>query len=261
MRKRFTLLCLSFISFKALCNDHVGKGFSWYNDPYVDYSAPTQPHRDRLVVTTSSPKPEEKKPETYAQKLDAFHLKYKNILARFALDPTLKNVDALMQIENEVTQKADKAADFWQENLLLHENLNYEANHPISQEAIHQYDYVMHKKRREAVMDYSRQGYGLFYVFRRSDIYGKQYSKQIQAFADKYHFKLLGISMDGSKLSTIRDVVPNNGKLNIKITPALILVNPKRPNELKAIAFGVKTTSTIIRNISFIHNGYKTLGY
>ncbi|PSW88148.1 hypothetical protein C9J52_20490 [Photobacterium iliopiscarium] len=49
--------------------------------------------------------------------------------------------------------------------------------------------------------------------------------------------KLLGITLDGKPLATIRDNKRNDGKLNIQTSPALLLVNPKT-NSIKPLTYG-----------------------
>lgn len=255
-------LSILFVSLNAFANDHVGRGFSWYDSPEPDYSQEKKQPVEVMTATRTEPEKKQQKPKekSYAEKLDDFRLKYKNILAKAMLEPSLESVHDLMKIQDSVGVKGDEVADYWKQNLLLDETLNYEATHPIAQQAIHEYDAVMETKKKLAVTDFQSRGYGLFYVYKSDDIYGKQYSEQVQSFADEFGFPLLGISLDGSKLDTIKKSVPNDGKLNINLTPALVLVNPHNNNDMQVIAFGVKTTSDIIRNISFIHNGFKTLG-
>ena len=58
-----------------------------------------------------------------------------------------------------------------------------------------------------------------------------------KAIADQYGIELLGITLDGKTLATIRDNKRNDGKLNIQTSPALLLVNPKT-NSIKPLAYG-----------------------
>ncbi|MBY7933073.1 conjugal transfer protein TraF [Vibrio fluvialis] len=256
----YVLIFIASINHLSFASDHVGRGFSWYDSPAREYTPKKSQPSETMTVSKSEPTKVLKKEKTYGEKLDDFHAKYKNIIAKAMLEPSLDSVYELMKVQDEVSKKGDAVSDYWKQNLLLHEYLNYEASHPIAQQAIHEYDAVMDAKKRLAVVDYQNRGFGLFYVYRESDIYGSKYASQVQSFADEFGFDLLGVSLDGSKLDVIRKSVDNNGKLNINLTPALVLVNPENRNDLQVIAFGVKSTSDLIRNISFIHNGFKTLG-
>lgn len=248
------------VTFGAESNDHVGRGFSWYDSPVKEYKPKIQQPTETMTVSRTEPTKQVQKEKTYAEKLDDFQAKYKNIIARAMLEPDLNSVYELMKIQDEVSKKGDAVSDYWKQNLLIHESLNYEASHPIAQQAIHEYDAVMDAKKRLAVVDYQNRGFGLFYVYKESDIYGIKYAAQVQSFADEFGFDLLGVSLDGSRLDVIKKSVDNKGKLNINLTPALVLVNPENKSDLQVIAYGVKSTADIIRNISFIHNGFKTLG-
>ncbi|WP_394167815.1 conjugal transfer protein TraF [Photobacterium piscicola] len=71
-----------------------------------------------------------------------------------------------------------------------------------------------------------------------------------QAFADQYGIKLLGITLDGKPLATIRDNKRNDGKLNIQTSPALLLINPKT-NSIKQrrLQLATHTNDALIKQL------------
>ena len=261
-----SVLLFASISGTAGASDHVGKGFSWYDDPVVDTPQQTAPSSPKVTVNhemkpTTSQAPSSPATPTKmspSQELDAFHKEYNDALADFYLHPSLESSYKFQKMNKEALALDSKAADFFKQNLLLHPELNYQATHPIQQTQIHEYDLRLEKQREASAHKLASMGYGLFFAFKKTDIAQAQYSKQLNAISKEYGFPLLGVSMDGSPNPAIDEVVMNNHHLDVKVTPALILVNLHDQTDLKAVYYGVASDAQIVKNLDFILNNYQS---
>lgn len=245
------IIFLSLISFHTYsATDYIGRGFSWYEDE-IKAKKKERPKDSVSITVTPAPK------KTATQELEEFHKKYNEVKNAAILYPTDENVKAFLVLKKESLERSRKFGDMTRKVTLQNPSLDYEATHPSEQLANHAYLAQQELKKIDVLNFYQQQGYGFFYLFSKNDIYGEQYSEQLQAFADQYKFDLLGISMDGSRFSGVRDVVDNNDKLQVEITPALLLVNPIT-KEIEPISYGTASNSQLIDNLYFISNGFET---
>ncbi|MFA0289720.1 MULTISPECIES: conjugal transfer protein TraF, partial [Vibrio] len=93
------------------------------------------------------------------------------------------------------------------------------------------------KKKTDAVEKMKQDGWGFFFVYEGKDALSQQLAPSIQAFADQYHFELLGISNDETFITHLKENRHNQGKVTVPFTPALILVHPST-GEMKPLAYG-----------------------
>lgn len=259
------ILTLSVNAFSKT-SPHVGRGFSWYETKEKPVKK-KDVQQEAMNKTISSPlsQPQEAmsktaktESKTPAEELDDYHKKHANLLAEWSLRPTKESAYELMVFQQEAMKLSRKATDAWKQNLMLHPELNHEAKHPTEKMAIHAYDRDTEAKENAVVSEYAKNGYGLFYVYGKDDVYGTKYGEHVQLFADSYEMPLLGISTDGVFNEHIRKNRVNNGKLNVKFTPVVLLVNMKDVNDIKVVSYGVTSGGDLRRQINFIHNGYKT---
>jgi conjugal transfer pilus assembly protein TraF len=78
------------------------------------------------------------------------------------------------------------------------------------------------------------------------------FAQVVKAFAAKYHWEVLAISIDGTKIEGFSHIKENNGiaeQLGISKYPCLIVVNPKT-QALFPVAFGPVSLDQIETNIA-----------
>lgn len=267
MNKRcYLYLLTALVSQSSFSADYVGKGFSWYDDPQPEYRQNNSSGKEPMVKkekelrpieteNKSQPKPKKK---TALDELNDFKKKYQNAIAKMYLHPSREAVYEVQKLNKKSLELSGRAADFFRQNLLHHPDINYQATHPIQQEQIHEYDLRLEQQRQQTARNAAKNGYALFYAFKKTDLARDTYSQTVQAFSSEYGFDLLGISMDGSRNKYINEVVNNKNHLNVKITPALILVNPRVKGSLKVIHYGATSAKEIVRSIDFVVNGYRS---
>ncbi len=239
-----------------MASDHIGKGFSWYDDPEetVDHTEQQPP---MTVIRTTPRSTQDSKEKTASEELNDFHTEYNNAVADMYLHPSRDSVEKVMKLNAKSLELSTQATNYFNQVLLENPELNYQASHPVQQDMMHEYDQIKANKEKEAVQSFQQQGYGLFLVYKKSDIGRDKYTQSIQQFSDEFGFQLLGVSDDGFIDENIRENKVNNGKIDSKITPALILVNPKNKTKLIAVHYGATSTKVIMNDMAFIFNGYK----
>ena len=258
-----TLFTLMFMPAIALASTHSATGWAWYSTPETRPVPVKKPAV--MTMTRTEPNPVKKPPQpqiltpTQAaamKELADWKAQYAAIKAQATLHPNTETVYSLMKMNNVSIQHASQMELYWRENLLLHPELNDEAVRPSQGIAHQQYLVKQNKKIHDSVVAFVREGYVLFYAFKEDDIYGGEFAKQIQQFADDEGFPLLGVSMDNSDIAGIRKVRNNEGKLDISVTPQLLLFNPQSKT-LTTVVAGVTTLDSITRNMHLIATHFK----
>ena len=241
---------------------HNSTGWSWYSEPEAKVTP--KKAKPSMTVTRTETKPKKEPPppiltkeQTAAIKeLTEWKARYAAIKAQAVLHPSAETVHALMKMNAVSIANASQMELYWRQNLLLHPELNEEATHPTERVAHQQQLKQLDKTRHDSVTAFVEEGYALFYAFKKGDIYGIEFAKQIQQFADDEGFPLLGVSMDNSTLPTIRKVRNNEGKLALSVTPQLLLFNPQT-KAMTTIAAGVTTLDTLINNIHLVRTNFQ----
>lgn len=239
------------LSFPTFAQD-TGRGWQWYEEEKE--GAVEEPER-RVKTVTSQPKPATK-PTTATEQLADWQAAFLEAKAAAVMNPSVENVYRLQRLIDESWERSEKLEAAWKQVQLKYPELDYNAQHPTGERAKRQFF-----ERKDAALDatlvqLASEGAGLFFVFNQNDVYLKEYAKQVKTFAAEYGLSLLGISMDGSALPELERVRKNNGKLDVTVTPALILVNPTQKSQV-AVSYGIKSMDDVKRQIHFVESGYK----
>lgn len=135
-----------------------------------------------------------------------------------------------MVIQKELLDRSTRFAQRWMEVVYQTPGLDYTLHHPTSQVGRHVYldqtRYVLETKIRAL-----SKTHGLFFFYSGNCPYCKQFAPIVKAFADKYHWEVLGISLDGEILPEFPNSRRDNGShaaLGITSVPALLAVEPKQ---------------------------------
>lgn len=100
--------------------------------------------------------------------------------------------------------------------------------------------------------------FGLFWFYNGKNQIAQAMAPSLQDFADEYHIKLIGISMDHITLNAIHDNKLNQGqaqKLRVAAYPAVFLINPDQ-NSYSLVAYGFTSINTIKESILNIAKQY-----
>lgn len=235
---------------------HTGKGWQWYDDPTPTVTEPGTPK----VNTVHTPIPQQSQPPSdkalsYSEQLKAWQAEFQEAKAAAVMAPSPEHLYRLQSLIEASWDKTHQLADAWQQTLLLHPELDYNATHPTGERAKRAFFEQKDQQVEATLAKLAREGAGLFLVFQSGDVYLHEFASQIRQFAEGEHLSLLGVSLDGSPLPELGEVKANQGKLHVAVTPAVILVNPHTHTQV-AVSYGINSIDTIKRHIHFIENGY-----
>lgn len=184
------------------------------------------------------------------QKLKKFKEKVERLKAIAVMEPTFENVQAYMVIQKELMSKSSLFAKKWLEVVYTTPELDYSLKHPTSQTARHVY---LDNKKMEMDTQIQRlsRTHGLFFFFSNSCAYCKHFATIVKAFSERYGWKVMAISTDGSVLPEFPDAVVDNGtarKLGVQFVPTLLAVNPVT-EEVTPLSHGMSSQDQILDRI------------
>lgn len=232
---RPTLLIPLLLFSQNLHAENTAQGWRWYNEPHprVVSPKPVRPEKPIATVTTTPPS----RTMTATEQMSWFHGYFNEIKNRAVINPTLANVLDIMRLNHYIDGKTTDFGMTWKQALVTDPSLSYRLKHPTESLARQTQNAQVKAQKEAAVKTLTAQGYGLFFVYQGKNPLNQQLAPSLQAFADEYGIELLGISLDGKTLSSLRHNRFNEGKLNVEAEPALLLVNPNT-NTIKPLAYG-----------------------
>ena len=151
-----------------------------------------------------------------------------------------------MEIQKMLFERSSRFAQRWLEVLYLRPEMDYTLKHPTSQVGRHIYADVQKQEMQERIKALSKT-HGLFFFFSSTCSYCKAFAPIVKRFAQKYHWKVLSISMDGSQIKAFPRAQKDNGTartLGIQALPVLMAVNPKSGHVIP-LSYGLSTHDQI----------------
>ena len=203
-----------------------GEGWFWYQDP------PPAHKKDTPKATPPAA------PDPVAV-LEAFQRKLDTAKARAVLEPTEANIRAYLELNQLALTRAGDFATAWQRVVWTTPALDPSINHPVNDQAVQLYN----DQRLRDVDDFLAQtahSYGLFFFFKGSCPYCHRFAPILKAFAERYGFTVIPVSLDGGALPDFPSPRTNGDsavKLNVDTVPAVFLVNP-RARSIHPISYG-----------------------
>jgi len=209
------------------------EGWFWYIDPPPEEE--TAEEEPMEVAPTPSPIITDSKAE-----LEVFQEKLENAQALAIMQPTRANVTAYLYLQKEAMDRSQVFSEIWQQIVWTTPALDHTLVRPTSPKAVHAY-YDERNNNREHQLRALAQTHGLFYFFRESCPYCKQFSPILKSFAKRHGFHVTAISMDGGPTPGFDDFRLDNGtasRLGVQTVPAIYLVEPKS-RHVQPVSFGV----------------------
>ena len=230
-----TLPSLAFALDEAQWFERQAEGWFWYIDPPPEEEQAEEPEKEELEVTT--PIPVIINPKA---KLEAFQEKLENAQALAIMQPTRENVIAYLYLQKEAMDRSQVFSEVWQQVVWTTPALDHTLVRPTSPKAVHAYYDERNDNRKQAIEQLAKT-HGLFYFFRESCPYCKQFSPILKSFAKRHGFHVTAISMDGGPTPGFEAFRVDNGtasRLGVQTVPAVYLVNPKSRN-VQPVSFGL----------------------
>ncbi|MDC5842223.1 type-F conjugative transfer system pilin assembly protein TraF [Vibrio europaeus] len=227
------------------------KGWKWYNEPK---SLPILP----------PPKPTPLPPNTTTtvmsatQQMQWFHQAYEEVKADATINPQdEEKYLKLMQLHHFIGEKTTQTGMTFKKLLLKYPEYSYVKDRPVEQAARSTYHQLERQKKTEMVKKMKEEGWGFFFVFEGNDALTQTLAPSMQQFADTHNIELLGISNDGVFIDDIRQNRPNDNKVIVPFTPALVLVNPNT-SEFKPLAYGFISQSDLLGRFYNVATDYQS---
>jgi conjugal transfer pilus assembly protein TraF len=232
----FYIFMLLSLPAQAAFFDRKAEGWHWYEDP--------KKKKDK--------KEEQKEPKSMPQENDPkallaeFKQEISRVKAKDLMDPTYENVHDYMVIQKEMMGKASLFATKWKEVLYTTPELDYTVKHPTSQVGRHIYLDLEKQQMDKAIQELSKT-HGLFFFYSGSCTYCHKFAPIVKAFAQKYGWEVLPISIDGAGLPEFPNFKTDNGTaetLGVKVLPSLLAVEPST-GQIIPLSYGFSTHDQI----------------
>lgn len=221
------------------------EGWHWYEP--LRGGAVKDSLRESKVKTEDKSKLDTFKPQNDPLvQLEVFKKEIERLKAIAVLNPTTQNVMAYMVIQKELMERSTRFAQKWMEVVYQTPSLDYSLHHPTSQIGRHMYLDKQRENMDKKIRSLS-QTHGLFFFYSGKCSYCKQFAPIVKAFADKYAWEVLAISLDGEILSEFPDSKRDNGSaeaLGVKVVPSLLAVEPKS-GKVIPLSHGIATHDQI----------------
>lgn len=190
-------------------SDHA-KGWHWYDDPKNEKESDEVEAQDPVV------------------QMDAVRATIKRALDQAVLNPTKENVKNYKEVQDQMSQQADKFSTRWKEVLLENPELDYSLIHPTNNAGRMIESDQNHAKEDEAIKQLASKS-GLFFFYHSTCPYCKSFAPIVKQFAETYGIKVIPITTDGISLPEFPNSYINQGqaqRFGVRVEPALFAVNP-----------------------------------
>lgn len=161
--------------------------------------------------------------------MSALQTYVKKTLYQALLTPSIANVAAYLQLQNQLSHQAHHFSNVWQAVLMANPELNDQLQFPTNAISRKLY-YDEHNKQEASALKQLAKHYGLIFFYRSTCPYCRQFAPILKTFIKRYPFTILPITTDGKSLT----VFPNSKfdvglakAFHVMAEPAVFLVNPK----------------------------------
>lgn len=221
------------------------KGFLWYNLPKIEtpLKKPKGTPFNQLNFT-------DRDAVLRFYTLEALHK------ARSTHD--VKDMYHFLKLQQYWLKESSAFKNVFEKVLLMNPEMDYSASHPVSQSGIQLEDDVKSKKE-DLLLESSSQSFGLIFFYRGDNPFDTKEAPILKDFSARYHFKVLPVSVDGTKTPLFPHSKMDKGEaqaLNINYFPAILLVNPKT-KKTTPIAFGLTTQDVLKAHLINVLTAYQ----
>jgi len=249
---RIITVVLSVANVHAHFFNEKAKGWHWYQRDVESKRAEPGPTRDDpWTHKKDKPKSSEANiPKNAVSELAEKRKVLEEAMAESILRPTPQNVARVQKLHYQWLNQSQKFSGMWMQNLLQNPNLDATVKHPVTQYGIHLKKEDDQLKLETQVKALS-QHYGLFFIYQGNCKFCQGMARVVKQLSDKYGWKVLGISQDGSVLPEFPESKRDNGisqAWGIKGVPAVFVVNPET-EQVTPIGHGLISLDQLERNL------------
>lgn len=174
-------------------------------------------------------------------------------LDKAILTGDVQDVANYMAMQKKFIDRSERFSNSWSAALQLNPKLDERVKDPVDHFARPIVDQENNAKREKIIKNLAKT-HGLFFFFRGDCPYCHGVAPVVQAFAEKYGWEVMPISLDGSSLEVFPKPRRDNGiaeNLGIDSVPALIAINPAT-TKVFPISFGMVSLDEMERRIEIL---------
>ena len=174
------------------------------------------------------------------------------------MSPTPQNIARYMAIQKWVENQSTRFTVNWMKTLLQYPQYNYELHHPTASFINQVHNIHIDRAKAHLAKKLAKQDMLVFF-YRGMNPLDQQYSKSVVPFAKQYGFKLMGASMDGYRIGSIKMNIDGRGyyrAFGLKALPALVLLNPQTGKHT-LISYGYYAEDDILNSLYKVETNYK----
>ncbi len=228
------ILSLVSVSLHAGWLDRKAEGWAWYEEKEKN-------EEEAKVVSKNL-----SSSETIAEG----RKRLEELLAEALINPSEENIVNYMLEQRKWMDTSSDFASQWAKILLNHPELDPTATTYATSQYGRIVQKSMEEQAKESLIREIAKEYGLFFFYQGKEKPSIAFAKVVEAFANKYQWKVLGVAVDGVFINEIKNSRADSQiaeKMGITIFPALIAVNP-RTQEMIPLAFGLQSVDKIEQN-------------
>lgn len=217
------------------------EGWFWYHDPKAVVSPDTVKKPEAAPADADDP----------AAIIAAERKAMDEALDRAIVKPTPENVRAYLELNQRLMAQAGDFANAWRGAIWSTPSLDYSLVSPVGANAYVKADQDAATQERR--LQDAAQQWGLVFFFRGSCPYCHKFAPVLKAFAERYGFHLVDVSLDGGSLPEFPNPQPNGQAaqaLGVEAVPAVYLVQPRTRKVVPAI-FGLVGWSELTERVLF----------
>jgi conjugal transfer pilus assembly protein TraF len=234
-----------------LCEEEKVGGWSFYcRAPEPEEE--TEPQEEAIVLPSPAPQP-----MTATEEMKQFQELIEETKNRAVLYPTRENVQAYMEINKEIGDRASAFTDQWQRVLFNTPHLDANIKFPLAQAGGNVYQDQLAAARRQTFAEVSKT-LGLLFIFEDSAKCGvcRVQGEVLALLQENYDAEVLAVSKDGGANANFPDAYIDKGRLEELglaeyPAPTLALVDPTS-RDVKVIGSGLITADQILERVYVI---------
>jgi conjugal transfer pilus assembly protein TraF len=234
-------------------------GWHWYQDPKEEVKTKS----DINEKNEKNENNEMKKPEFSNQHdpnvvVALARKRVTTALNKAIAEPTIENLEAYIALQNQLSNRAEKISDLWQQALLKNPALNYSLIHPTTNVALQVYHEEESKEKEKAIRSFANKT-GLFFFYRSTCAYCQRFAPILKNFAAHNGVTIIPITLDGISLPEFPHSKIDSGQaaqFHVTMTPSLFAVNPYTQKAFP-VAYGLTSETELRDNIYTIMTKYE----
>lgn len=237
MRKLLVLFLVWNLQLSAGWLDRKAEGWAWYEEE-------EQPQQAEEIAIEEEPK------ASALEQIDIAKKRLESLFAEALINPSQENLVNYMEAQKEWIGKAADFSNRWGKALLSRPDLDPTATTFATTHYGRQLQKAIEQEEKTKLIQAVAQEYGLFFFYEGQNKTSQAFAQVVKAFADKYHWTVIGISTDGTPLPEIPSEAESSlaEKFGINIFPALLAFEAQTQKAVP-LAFGLKSLDQIENNI------------